>query len=115
MTDSVLGNYLYTFRKLSGLTQRELGRIVGYSRPWPVGRHERSDTIAPLMIALAYEAVFRKPVSAIFSGMYLTVAASVEKDLAVLETELRKGATKGRAGRLNAKKLQWIIARQNEA
>jgi DNA-binding XRE family transcriptional regulator len=111
MHDSVLGNYLATYRKQVGLSQKELCRLVGYTRPWPVGRHERSKTVAPLMIALAYEAIFQKPVSAIFSGMYLTVAQSIEKELAGFAERLRAGSGKGRTGRMNAKKLAWIMER----
>jgi hypothetical protein len=71
--------------------------------------------MAPLMIALAYEAIFRKPVSTIFSGMYVTVKQAVEKDIAALEADLRRDIIKGRAGRVNAKKLEWINARRGEA
>jgi DNA-binding XRE family transcriptional regulator len=113
MTPEQIANYLRSHRRKSGLSQRELGQIVGFITGFPVSRHERSATIPALLIALSYGAVFRVPISDLFPGLYITVDASIEEQLANLEEELQQSTAKGRQSAFIARKLEWLSERRN--
>lgn len=81
-------NYLKTYRKRSGLFQREVAYLLGLSSDSKVSKYESHARQVNLETALAYAALFGVPVEQLFAGLY----AKVEKD------------TKRRARRL-AKKL----------
>ncbi len=85
MKHETLGNYLRTHRRKSGLSQRELGLLLGYANEGQVGRHERSKTVPPLIAALAYEVIFRAHVSDIFAGIHGEVTRMMEGNLAAFE------------------------------
>lgn len=112
MTDRVLGNFLRAQRKRSGLSQQEIGRLLGYKNQWQVSRHERSHTAPPLLIALAYEAIFGVPVAILFTGMYTTVARVVEGNLATLEKDLLSCECARHPPVAHAHKLKWLNDRK---
>ena len=114
MTNRILGNYLKVHRQKAGLSQLELGRLVGYKHRWVVSRHERSRTAPPFLIALAYQEVFRVPVSAIFTGFHATVAQVIDQSVGEFEKELRDESVKGRRAMLIAQKLEWLTKRRNK-
>jgi DNA-binding XRE family transcriptional regulator len=104
-----IGNYLRVHRRNAGLSQHELGQLIGYSRSWQISRHESSQTIPPLLIGLAYEAVFGVAVSAIFAGIQETVAHMVEQRIAEFEKQLQTSdAATGEKKRI----LQWLRERR---
>jgi len=106
MKHQVSRNHLRRHRKRSGLSQREISVLLGYRNQWQVLRHERSETLPPLLMALAYEVIFRVPVSAIFVGIHSTALRTVEQNLAVFERNLT-----GRSARAIAQKLKWLKER----
>src|SRR5207248_4184473 len=75
------GNYLKAHRKKSGLSQRNVGNLLGHKGPGQISRHERATSIPSLAAALAYELIFREPVAAIFAGMRDAIARDVEEKL----------------------------------
>src|SRR5229473_144274 len=89
MENQTVGNYLRTHRKRAGMSQRELGLLIGYQHEGQVSRHERSKTVPPLLTALAYEIIFRVPVSAIFTGFHSSVTQMVEDGLSAFEQKLQ--------------------------
>jgi DNA-binding XRE family transcriptional regulator len=103
-----IGNSLRIHRRKAGLSQRELGQIVGYRRSWQISRHERSKTAPPLLIALSYEVIFGVAISAIFAGMQATVSHGVEQRLADFEKLLKEGNGTNETTR----KLQWLKERR---
>ena len=107
-------NYLKAHRRKSGLTQRDVGSLVGYRNPGQVSRHEQSQSLPPLVIALAYELIFRVPVSAIFVGIHGTLRKDIEHKLEQLETELWKRDARGRSANLTAQKLVWLNERKGQ-
>ena len=113
MTLKQIANYLRAHRRRCGLSQRELAEIVGYITQAPVSDHERSVTIPGLLIALSYEIVFRVPISELFPGLYRTVEAQVEEQLARIETELQDSSAKGKRAAFIARKLEWLWERRN--
>lgn len=106
MTEEVAGNLIRAFRLKCHLNQRELGVLVGYPSSDSVGRHERSEVAPPLLIALAYEAVFEVPVGRIFTGFREVVAQAVVRNA----EELRMEVEKERDGKHNfdVQKSQWL-------
>jgi DNA-binding XRE family transcriptional regulator len=109
------GNYLRAHRRRAGLTQRELGQLVGYKHSWAVARHESSQSVPPLLIALAYQEIFRVPITEIFSGMHTTVVQAIEQKLAELEDRLGAQSAKGNQANETAHKLQWLMQRKELA
>ena len=111
--DRRLANYLRTHRRNVGLTQRELGNILGFCDEVAVSRHERFLTTPSLMAALGYEIIFRVPVSEIFAGLRDEVQEEVEKKLVELEGYLGDRSAKGRDANITAQKLTWLIERRS--
>lgn len=66
----LLTNYLRTYRKRSGLTQEEVGYLLGCANGSKVSRYEHYRRIPNLDTALAYEAIFRTPVRDLFAGLF---------------------------------------------
>lgn len=113
MPSSHTGNYLRSHRRMSGLSQRELAGIIGYLTRFQIARHEESTTVPAFIIAISYEVVFRVPISEIFPGLYQSVEARIEEQLAHLEQDLQESIAKGRQAALTARKLEWLWARRN--
>lgn len=108
-----IGNFLRSHRRTSGLSQRELARIVGYLTPFQVARHEQSSAIPALLIAISYEVVFRVSLSEIFPGLYRSVETKIEEVLSNMEQELQECTAKGRKAAIIARKLEWMWARRS--
>src|SRR5215467_5908686 len=113
MAPKDFASHLRAHRKRSGLTQRELAKLSGYASKSLVSRHETASGIPTLDIALAYEAIFRVPISQLFPELYRAIEASVEARLATMETDLRRKGGKGRHARVIAQKLEWAWARKH--
>jgi transcriptional regulator with XRE-family HTH domain len=112
MNHQAAGNYLRTHRKKSGLSQREMGKLLGYRNPGQISRHERATSIPPLAAALAYELIFRVPVAAIFAGIRDATARDVEKKLKEIGVTLGNRDAGDRNANLTAQKLAWLSERQ---
>ena len=68
-----LSNYLRTNRKRMALSQEEVAFLLGINgmnKGVKVCRDESLTREPNLQIALAYEAIYGKPVSELFAGMY---------------------------------------------
>jgi DNA-binding XRE family transcriptional regulator len=112
MNNHALENYLRAHRKKSGLSQRELGLIVGYADEGQVSRHERTRAFPPLIVALSYEAVFRVSVSVLFPGLFGAVRRMIEGNLAAFEQKLGQRSAKGRRASERAQTLVWLTQRR---
>lgn len=113
MTSSSVGTYLRFLRRKSGLSQRELARILGTVTGGQISRHERSVSPPTLIAAFGYQIVFRKPVSEMFPGLYHTIEAGVAERLEAFERELDESTAKGRAAAPVARRLEWLNDRNN--
>ncbi len=107
-----LKNYLRTHRKKTGLTQRDLGRMLGYLDEGPVSRHERDHALPPLEVALGYEIVFQVPISEIYAGLREAIKQDIEERLSELERELQERSGKDRYAAATARKLEWLVERR---
>ena len=112
MKNHVLGNYLRTHRRRAGLSQRDLGLLLGYKDSGLISRHERSKTTPPLIAALAYEVVFRVSVSALFPGIHAEVTRMIAGNLAAFEEQLQQRSGKGRGANETAQKIIWLTQRR---
>jgi transcriptional regulator with XRE-family HTH domain len=88
-TTKPLANNLREHRKKSGLSQREIGSLVGALGACAVSRHERFNSSVSLRTALAYAAIFRVPITELFPGERETVTTKVEKRIDALEESLK--------------------------
>jgi DNA-binding XRE family transcriptional regulator len=74
---SKLPNYLRSHRKRLMLSQAEVSFLLGAHGGAKTSRYEGFKQVPTLETALAFEAMFQRPVSELFAGMY----ESVERDV----------------------------------
>lgn len=89
-----LFNYLRPHRKRLALSQEEVAFLLGargMDKGIKVSRDENHARMPNLETALAYEAIYGKPVRELFAGLY----ARVERDVAERAKVLRHRKTKG--------------------
>ena len=113
MDDLEITSYLRSHRKSAGLSQRDLAKIIGYLTTAQVSKYERAEILPSLLVALAYEVVFGKPVAELFPGIHETVRKGIEERLAKMESELQQLTAKGREAQVTARKLEWLWERKN--
>jgi DNA-binding XRE family transcriptional regulator len=65
-----LENYLRTYRKRAGISQNEMGYLLGGHDGTKPSRYEHFKRAPSLETALACEALFQTPVRELFAGMY---------------------------------------------
>ncbi len=106
---------LRTHRKRAGLSQRELARLLGYTDEGAVSRHEQSQSLPPLLIALCYEIIFQVPVAVLFSGLHGSAQEVVEGRLSELERELGQRSGNEAGASLVAQKLLWLYERRADS
>jgi DNA-binding XRE family transcriptional regulator len=112
-TNRRLPNYLRTHRRKVGLTQRELGLVLGYGDEGTVSKHEKFDATPPLEIAIGYGIVFRVPLSELFAGLRDEVGGEIEGRLAELEEHLGRQSVRDRNAIAIARKLMWLSERKS--
>jgi DNA-binding XRE family transcriptional regulator len=110
-----LVNYLRAHRKKAGLSQRELGVILGYTGKDAIYRHESFDSVPPLLMGFAYEILFQEPVSELFPGIRETVEGALEQSLAKFANSLQEKlkTAKGSNRAQLEHKLAWINKKIN--
>ncbi len=90
MQNDKLDNYLRTYRKKLGLTQREVAFLLGCHGPAKISRYERQGSIPSLETLLAYEVIFQKPARELFAGIYDRVERETLRRVRQLVSRLRK-------------------------
>jgi DNA-binding XRE family transcriptional regulator len=115
MDDLEPTGYLRSVRRRAGFSQRELAHLIGYLSHDQVSRHERGENLPSILVALAYESIFRVSVSRLFPSIAWTVEQGIEERLATLESTLLQTAAKGRKAPSNARKLEWFYERNGSA
>jgi transcriptional regulator with XRE-family HTH domain len=94
---SLLPNYLLSNRKRLALSQDDVAFLLGTQSGAKVSRHERFDREPSLKTALAYEAIYQRSASELFSGLYQEVEQEVAaraKTLAAKTGSLKSTAQK---------------------
>ena len=89
MSHTKLDNYLRSYRKRSGLSQREIAFLLGTRLGAKVSRYEYGRRTPDLDTVLALETIYRAPASALFAGRHQRIAGSVRRRAARLELRLK--------------------------
>ena len=103
-----LTSYLRTYRKKSGLTQREVALLLGWKQGEQFSRYEKQHVIPTLQVALACEAIFRVPVKELFPGVGGPIAREMAARIETLTVSLQKKSATGKDARFTARKLSWL-------
>jgi len=102
-------SYLKTHRRRWGLTQPELGQLLGGISASQISRYERLSQNPSLEAVIACEFIFEEPARHLFPGIYSAVEANVVRDAAALAEKLSGLSTKEAA--LKRTLLDAIVAR----
>jgi transcriptional regulator with XRE-family HTH domain len=108
-----LDNYLRNYRKQSGLTQSEVGFLLGRANGALISRYEKRRRLPPLQIALALEALLGIPVSQLFAGIHEGANDDLRKRVLELRSKLQAKTVKGSEALVAAHKLRWLSARED--
>jgi transcriptional regulator with XRE-family HTH domain len=81
-------NYLRTVRKESGLTQDEVGFLLGSPNGGIVSRYEQFNRLPSLETAYALEALFGMPGRELFAGTFDKAKRQLAKRAKILEKRL---------------------------
>lgn len=87
---SPLSNYLLSNRKRSALSQEDVAFLLGTQSGAKVSRHERFAREPGLRTALAYEAIYQRSASELFSGLYGEIERAVAVRAKALATKRDK-------------------------
>ena len=104
---------LRTLRMRSGLSQREVAEILGFRSDSPAFRHECAKAIPDLRTAMAYEIIFRAPISSQFPKLYRAIEPLVEQRILQLRKRLEEQSGKGPNAARDARKLEFFWEREN--
>lgn len=104
MSSPNLPNYLRSHRKRLGLSQDEVAFLLGTQSGAKVCRYERFARDPGLETALAYEAIFHRPVSELFGGIY----HKIEQKVAARAKALTFKADRKKSSRQTARKRQVL-------
>jgi len=113
MTAHRLENYLRTYRKKAGLSQREVAFLLGIEDGAQISRYEKRRRLPPLETALACEAIFGIPISELFAGMRQSVANDIKKRRLQLRSKLQASSPKASTVLATAHKLRWLADRKD--
>jgi transcriptional regulator with XRE-family HTH domain len=108
MASRRLPNYLVAERKRLALSQEEVAFMLGKKSGEQVSRHERFSLVPTLETALEYEAIYKKPVSELFAGIFDAASDRVADRAEILDEHDRK--TKGMRRNLKQKELLQRLA-----
>lgn len=114
MTFTPLQNYLRTHRRRNHLSQDEVAFLMGVATGSRVTRHEGSDRIPTLQVALGYELLFGVPMRELFTGEVHKVESIIRERLPELIRRTKEESPE------NLQKLSFLqglagrLASQNE-
>jgi DNA-binding XRE family transcriptional regulator len=113
--DEPVGNRVRMHRKNAGLSQYELGKLLGYGDDGQVSRHERSRSLPTFLMALSYQCIFCVRIAELFGGLHESVAQSVEGRIAELEKNLRQRDAGTARAAATARKFEWLQERRSRS
>lgn len=106
MTSPQLPNYLRAHRKRLALSQDEIAFLLGTRSGAKVCRYERFAREPSLPTALAYEAIFQRPVRELLGGMY----QRIERDVAARAKVLTYKTALNKPDQRTLQKRQTLLA-----
>lgn len=111
MLKALLPTYLRTYRKRSGLSQKEVATLIAAISSTTVSRHEAGNRALSLADAFTYEALFGVPASALFPGEYEKSRSRVEAQAIGLLGKLARAGTETSAIRQKRFFLEGLMRR----
>jgi|SRR5271157_1182121 len=108
MTSHRLQNYLRTYRRKSGFTQREVAFLLGGKSGAQLSRYEKQRRLPPLRTALAFEAIYKVPLAELFAGVRESVGGETLERIEKLKADLQVNSDSKRQRRFVARKRCWI-------
>jgi transcriptional regulator with XRE-family HTH domain len=111
MTSTQLSNYLISNRKRLGLSQDEVAFLLGAQSGSKVSRYERFAREPSLATALAFEAIFQRPVSELFAGFY----QNIDREVAARTKALGHRTIYQKPTRENTRKRQTLTSIASKA
>lgn len=99
-----LRNYLFTHRKRSGLSQDEVAHLLGARGGAKISRYENFERDPSLRAALAFEAVFQKPLRELFAGLYEEIEQEIAERAKVISYKVSRQEGSGQ----NTQKLEAL-------
>ena len=90
---SRLPSYLKAYRKKSGLSQEDIGLLLGHSNSVAVSRFERYERLPHLRTAAAFRLLFGVPIDDLFPACFDAAASEIDERLNVLEEAVGTGDT----------------------
>jgi transcriptional regulator with XRE-family HTH domain len=85
--------YLLSYRKRSALSQGEVAFLLGIRSGSKISHYERFNREPGLQTALAYEAIYQKPVSELFPGLFEKIQREVKARAKILEHKTFSSST----------------------
>src|SRR5438874_1935251 len=113
-----LPNYLRTFRRRFGFSQKEIAILLGGVSGTKISRYENFSRMPNLATVWAYEVVFRRSARELFAGRYVAVSTAVQTRAKDLIDQLSVHSTSSREPHLDRKLafLHMILeSKQNNA
>lgn len=99
MAYTPLQNYLRTFRRRSGLSQKELAELLGAASGAKISRYENFSRVPCAATIFAYEVILGQPAEELFGGAYGAVRRSVQDRARRLSERLNRRPTNPRTAR----------------
>ena len=97
-------NYLLSNRKRLALSQEEVAFLLGTQCGASISRYEQFAREPSLPTALAFEAIFQRPASELFGGLY----QNVQQEVAARAKSLLQKADRGKPNRRTALRQQVL-------
>src|SRR5205823_906586 len=94
-----LQNYLRTHRRRSGLSQKEVGFLLGCKSSTKVSRYERFSRQPTLKNVFAYELIFGVPARELFAGVFQRVEGETLRRVQLLSQKLKQAKPNQRTSR----------------
>ena len=70
-------NYLWTYRKEMGYSQKTVSRLMGHKSVTPISDYEQGRYIPNLITALKLAIILRRPVSVLYQEHYLALQRTI--------------------------------------
>ena len=103
MSPQPLQNYLRTFRRRFGLSQKEMAALLGGKSGTKISRYESFGRLPNVNAIWAYEVIFNEAACELFAGRYTEVRTAVRSHAQTLIAELTSESQKPNSPRIERK------------
>ena len=111
---SRLTHSLRSYRKRSGLHQREVSFLLGTKHKAKVSRYETGHRVPPLRTALAYAAILDVPLPKLFLHLQREIQKEVAGRILELQAKLAEAQKQKRGSRRAGRMYEWLKQRHAE-